>query len=110
MGMARPVVRVSDRVVFDTDEHLVVGLSGTSVRLRADSGVEQVVLAGHLIVAVDFAVVDGTALPAVEPHGLMEALPADALAAAQRWRAHVVEGRDGAGAGSPGGGSTTRRV
>ena len=29
---------VGDRVVFDADEHLVVGLSGMSVRLRASSG------------------------------------------------------------------------
>ena len=41
MGLARPVLRVGDRVVFDGDEHQVVGLSGTSVRLRADSGVHQ---------------------------------------------------------------------
>ena len=34
MGLARPVLRVGDRVVFDGDEHQVVGLSGTSVRLR----------------------------------------------------------------------------
>ncbi|MBO0881789.1 MAG: transposase [Mycobacterium sp.] len=91
MGTARPVLRVGDRVVFDSDEHQVVGLSGTSVRLRADSGIEQVMLAGHLMAAVDFTVVDGAALPAVEPHGLLQALPADALAAAQRWRERVVE-------------------
>lgn len=42
MGLARPVLHVGDRVVFDGDEHQVVGLSGTSVRLRADSGVHQV--------------------------------------------------------------------
>ena len=42
MGLARPVLRVGDRVVFDGDEHQVVGLSGTAVRLRADSGVQQV--------------------------------------------------------------------
>ena len=47
MGLARPVLHVGDRVVFDGDEHQVVGLSGTSVRLRADSGVQPVVLAGQ---------------------------------------------------------------
>jgi putative transposase len=103
MGMARPVVRVGDRVVFDADEHVVVGLSGTSVRLRSDSGVEQVVLAGHLMAAVDFAVVDGAALPAVEPHGLLEALPADVVAAAQRWRAHMVEVQTGVAPDRPAG-------
>ena len=103
MGMARPVVRVGDRVVFDADEHLVVGLSGTSVRLRSDSGIEQVVLAGHLLAAIDFAVLDGAALPAVEPHGLLEALPAEVVAAAQRWRAHVVEVQTGLAPDRPAG-------
>ena len=58
MGLARPVLHVGDRVVFDGDEHQVVGLSGTSVRLRADCGVQQVVLAGHLMAAADFTVLD----------------------------------------------------
>jgi putative transposase len=48
------VLRVRDRVVFDGDEHSVVGQSGSSVRLRTDSGVQQVVLAAHLMAAVDF--------------------------------------------------------
>lgn len=91
MGLARPVLRVGDRVVFDGDEHLVVGLAGTSVRLRSDSGVVQVLLASYLLAAVDFAVLGAAALPPMEPHGLLEALPTDAVAAAQRWREHVVE-------------------
>ncbi|WP_179118020.1 hypothetical protein [Saccharothrix sp. ALI-22-I] len=49
------VLRVGDRVAFDGDEHLVVGLAGAAVRLRADAGGEQVVLTGHLMAAVDFA-------------------------------------------------------
>ena len=65
MGLARPVLRVGDRVVFDGDEHQVVGLSGTSVRLRADSGVQQVVLAGHLMAAADFTVLDAPMLSSV---------------------------------------------
>ena len=60
MGLARPVLHVGDRVIFDGDEHQVVGLSGTLVRLRADSGVQQVMLAGHLMAAADFAVLDCT--------------------------------------------------
>lgn len=31
------VLRVGDRVAFDGDEHLVVGLAGSTVRLRADA-------------------------------------------------------------------------
>lgn len=55
MNQTRPALWVGDRVSFDGDEHVVVGLAGTSVRLRADSGTDQVVLAGHLMAAADFA-------------------------------------------------------
>jgi putative transposase len=88
---ARSVLRVGDRVSFDGDEHLVVGLAGTLVRLRADSGAEQVVLAGHLMAAPDFAVGGTPDLPVVEPFGLLESLPAEVAAEAGRWRDHVVE-------------------
>ncbi|HEX2402805.1 MAG TPA: TnsA-like heteromeric transposase endonuclease subunit, partial [Mycobacterium sp.] len=101
MGLARPVLRVGDRVVFDGDEHQVVGLSGTSVRLRADSGVQQVVLAGHLMAAADFTVLDAPMLSSVVPHGLLEALPAEAVAAAERWREHVVEVETGLSPDAP---------
>ncbi|GAA1309225.1 Mu transposase C-terminal domain-containing protein [Saccharothrix xinjiangensis] len=94
-GLARPVLRVGDTVAFDGGEHLVVGLAGTSVRLREESGAEQVVLAGHLMAAADFAVLDAAGqpapTPAVEPFGLLEALPAEVVEAARCWRAHVVE-------------------
>ncbi|WP_280185675.1 MULTISPECIES: Mu transposase C-terminal domain-containing protein [Nocardia] len=85
------MVRVGDRVVFDGDEHVVVGLSGTSVRLRSDAGSEQVLLASYLMGASDFQVIGGEPVAAVEPHGLLDALPAEALAAAQWWREHLME-------------------
>ena len=103
MGLARPVLRVGDRVVFDGDEHQVVGLSGTSVRLRADCGVQQVVLAGHLMAAADFRVLDAPMLSSVVPHGLLEALPAEAVSAAERWREHVVEVETGLSPDAPAG-------
>jgi hypothetical protein len=71
--------------------HLVVGLAGTSVRLRADAGGEQVVLAGHLMAAADFAVLDNPGRPVVEPFGLLESLPAEVVAEAERWRDHLSE-------------------
>ena len=53
--MTRPaVLRPGDRVVFDGGEHQVLGLVGTSVRLRSDDGVEQVVLVSHLLSCPDF--------------------------------------------------------
>lgn len=91
MSGPKPVLRVGDRITFDGDDHRVVGLVGTSVRLRADSSVEQVVLAGHLMAAPDFAVLDATPLPAVEPFGLLDSLLGDVVAGAERWRDHLVE-------------------
>lgn len=90
MSAVRPVLAVGDRVRFDGDEHQVVGLAGTNVRLRAAAG-EQVVLAGHLMSAPDFAVLGSIGLSAVEPFGLLEALPADVVAEAGSWRDHLVE-------------------
>jgi hypothetical protein len=73
----------------------------SSRRLGSDTGGEQVVLAGHLMAAPDFALLAGRTLPPVEPFGLLAAMPAEA----ERWRAHVVEvetGRPpGAAAGTP---------
>ena len=86
-----PVLRPGDRVSFDNDEHQVVGLSGTAVRLRSDSGAEQLVLAGHLIASPDFAVLDAAPAPVIDRFGLLDALPEDVLAAAKRWERHVVE-------------------
>lgn len=78
------VLRVGDRVAFDGDEHLVVALAGAAVRLRADAGGEQVVLAGHLMAAADFAVLDSSPMPVMEPFGLLESLPADVVGEAER--------------------------
>jgi hypothetical protein len=43
------------------------------------------VLAGHLMAAPDLAVLESTGLPAIEPFRLLEALPADVVAEAERW-------------------------
>ncbi|MCS7484602.1 hypothetical protein ACFFQW_46065 [Umezawaea endophytica] len=65
---------MGDRVGSDWDEHVMVGLANTTVRLRPDIGFEQVALAGHLMLAPDFAVLDGPRLPVVEPFELMPSL------------------------------------
>jgi putative transposase len=85
------VLRPGDWVAFDGAEHQVVALAGTSVRLRSDAGVEQVVLAAYLMACPEFAVVDGAPLPAVEPFGLLDSLPVAVLEAAREWERHVVE-------------------
>jgi putative transposase len=91
MSTPRSVLRVGDRVGFDGDEHLVTGLAGTQVRLRADSGAEQVILAGHLMAAPDFELLDAASWPEIEPFGLLESLPAEVVAEAEQWRDHLVE-------------------
>ncbi|GGP84486.1 hypothetical protein [Saccharothrix coeruleofusca] len=91
MTSSGAVLRVGDRVAFDGDDHVVVGLAGSTVRLRADAGGEQVVLAGHLMAAADFAVLEGISLPVMELFGLLESLPAEVVAEAERWRDHLVE-------------------
>ncbi len=87
----RAVLRPGDWVVFDGGEHQVVALVGRSVRLRSGSGSEQVVLAVHLMSCPEFIVVGGEPLPAVEPFGLLDSLPAAVLEAARRWEHHVLE-------------------
>lgn len=91
MARARPVLRPGDRIHFDGEEHQVVGLAGTTVRLRSYVGAEQIVLAGHLMASPGFSVVDTEPTPTVEPFGLLDALPNEVLAAAKRWEQHLVE-------------------
>ena len=85
------VLRPGDWVRFDDGEHQVVGLAGTSVRLRSHDGAEQVVLGTHLMAAAGFTVVEGSALPEMEPFGLLDSLPEQTLAAAREWEGHVLE-------------------
>src|SRR6185437_5625519 len=92
---AAAVLRPGDQVVFDGGEHQVVALAGTSVRLRSPDGGEQVVLGAHLMASPGFEVTGGAALPAVEPFGLLEGLPAEALATAREWERHVTETETG---------------
>lgn len=103
MSSPRPALHLGDAIAFDGGEHQVVGLVGTTVRLRSDAGGEQVVLAGHLMAAPDFALLEGRARPSVEPFGLLQAMPDEAVAEAERWRSHIVEVETGlAPAAAPG--------
>ena len=85
------VLRPGDWVSFEGGDHQVLAFAGTSVRLRAQDGREQVVLASYLMAASDFAVVGGIPVPGVEPFGLLDGLPEEVLAAARDWERHVVE-------------------
>ncbi|MEU2801662.1 hypothetical protein [Streptomyces sp. NPDC006863] len=85
------VLRPGDWLTFHGDEHQVVALAGTAVRLRSAGGAESVVLASYLMAAPDFAVTGTESLPELEPFGLLETLPEPARAAAAEWQRHVVE-------------------
>ncbi|NYS18545.1 DDE-type integrase/transposase/recombinase [Streptomyces sp. SJ1-7] len=99
------VLRPGDWITYDDGEHQVVALAGTSVRLRSQSGAESVVLASLLMAAPDFSVTGTEPLPALEPSGLLTAVPEPVLAAAKEWAGHVLEVNTGlpfgAGPGTP---------
>jgi putative transposase len=89
--LPQAVLRPGDWVSFDGGDHQVIALAGTSVRLRAHDGAEQMVLASYLMAAPDFAITGGALVPRVEPLGLLDSLPGEVLAAAREWERHVVE-------------------
>ncbi|KQY38747.1 integrase [Nocardia sp. Root136] len=85
---------VGDRVIYDGTEHVVVGLSGTQVRLTAADGTATVVLLAHLVDSADFAVlgrVDELANPrGLASHDLADVSP-EAAKRAREWEHHVIE-------------------
>src|SRR5664280_1761577 len=96
------VLQVGDWVHVDGEDHQVVALSGTSVRLLSASGAASVVLASFLLGALDFALVKATTTPRrVEPFGLLEGLPGEAVAQARAWERHLVEVVTGLPPGAP---------
>ena len=85
------VLRIGDRVVFAGAEHSVVALSGSLVRLMADSGEVTAVAMAYLAGARDFAVVGSGPRARVSPAGLLESLPAKVAGAAREWERHLTE-------------------
>src|SRR6266508_2336190 len=87
-----PVLRVGDWVHVNGEDHQVVGLAGTQVRLRSRGGSASVVLLlSFLLASPGFSVVDGPATPTVEPIGLLDTLPPELVARAREWERHLVE-------------------
>lgn len=70
MPERRGEVRIGDRVVFSGAEYSVVALSGSLVRLLADSGDAVVVAMAYLAGAPDFAVVGAGPRTRLVPSGL----------------------------------------
>jgi hypothetical protein len=84
-------VRIGDRVVFSGAEYSVVALSGSLVRLLADSGDAVVVAMAYLAGASDFAVVGAGPRTRLVPSGLLDALPAKVAEAARELERHLTE-------------------
>lgn len=89
------VLRVGDRLRFDGGEHTVVGLTGASVRLVGDDGVDQLVLVTHLQAAADFALLSGSGPVCLPPLSLLDAAPAAVVERARWWERHLVEVQTG---------------
>jgi putative transposase len=85
------VLRLGDRLRFDGGEHTVAGLTGASVRLAGDDGVDQVVLLTHLQDAADFTLLSGSRPVSLPPLGLLDAAPAAVVEQARWWERHIVE-------------------
>jgi hypothetical protein len=85
------VIRIWDRVVFAGAEWSVVALSGSLVRLMADSGEVTVVAMAYLAGAPDFAVIGAGPSARISPEGLLESLPAKVVEAARAWERHLTE-------------------
>ena len=71
----RAVLRIGDRVVFAGAERSVVALSGSLVRLMADSGETTVVAMAYLAGAPDFAVVGAGPSTRISPEGCWSRCP-----------------------------------
>ncbi|MEV0217729.1 helix-turn-helix domain-containing protein [Micromonospora sp. ALFpr18c] len=85
------VLRVNDRVVFAGTTHTVVAISGSAIRLVSAAGATTVVALPYLLGAADFELVGAAPAPRVDPHGLLEALPAQVVQAARDWERHLIE-------------------
>lgn len=107
------VLRVGDRVVFAGAERSVVALSGSMIRLMADSGEVMVAAMAYLAGAPDFAVIGAGPAARVSPEGLLESLPAKVVQAARDWERHLTEMETGFRRGRPRGrfrGRSTTRL
>ena len=82
---------VGDRVGVEGVGHIVIGVSGTRVRLADGAGNVQTVTVTELLSEGRFELID-TGVPEVaRPEIGLEGLPADAVEEASWWEAHIVE-------------------
>ncbi len=87
----RRQVAVGDRVRVDGVGHIVIGVSGTRVRLADEAGTVQTVTVTELVTDARFELT-GTQVPVVgRPEVGLEGLPAAAAGEASWWQAHIAE-------------------
>jgi transposase InsO family protein len=90
-GVRRRRVGIGDRVLVDGKPNVVVGLSGTRVRLADDRGEVRMVTAVELAVDGRFEVAQAAKPPGSRPEIGLEGLPAAAVEDACWWEAHIAE-------------------
>jgi len=85
------VLRVGDRVRFDSVVQTVMGLSGTLVRLADEHGQTSVIRLPHLLTDPTFERLGQRQPGPLLPAGLLNGLPKRAVEDAQWWERHVME-------------------
>jgi putative transposase len=91
MSTPRRRVAVGDRVRVDGVGHVVIGVSGTRVRLADEVGTVLTVTVTELVTGARFELT-GTQMPVAErPEVGLEGLPAAAVGEASWWQAHLAE-------------------
>jgi hypothetical protein len=93
MSVERNVLRLGDRVQFDGDEHTVVGMTGTAVRLHRIGIGDSVVLLAHLLADPEFCLLDHDRSEAqrLSEYGLLDGLPPKVVEQAAALEAHIIE-------------------
>jgi hypothetical protein len=82
---------IGDRVRFGGRDQVVIGVSGTSVRLAGTAGEVVTVTVSGLLAAGDFAVLDSRPRPGMPQVSVLDGLPAEAVEEARWWERHIVE-------------------
>lgn len=82
---------IGDRVRFGGRDQVVIGVSGTSVRLAGTGGEVVAVTVSGLLADRDFAVLDVRPRPGMPQVSVLDGLSAEAADEARWWERHIVE-------------------
>ena len=90
MSRPRGVLAIGDRVVIDGVSHVLVGVSGTAIRLASADGAVVTTTVTELL-AVGNVAIPGAGVARRMPVVGVEGLPQEVLEAASWWERHIVE-------------------